>query len=241
MPKVFITGGAVRLGRGLALKFAEKGCDVAFSYYHSAEKAKVTSNEITKYNVRNYNFQVDLRNYKQLRAEFEKMIDVFGIPDVVINNAAVFPPQKSLTELKVEEWHSVLDANLNSVFYVSKIFAEYAENNSKIINIASIGAMEIWDGRIPYHVSKAGVLQLTQALARDLAPRISVNSISPGTIVIEGEPDGENVPAISADRTPMKRNANIDDIFNVCYFLATTENFITGTNIIVDGGYSLTR
>jgi 3-oxoacyl-[acyl-carrier protein] reductase len=126
MPKVFITGGAVRLGRGLALKFAEKGWDVAFSYYHSAEKAKVTSNEITKHNVRNYNFQVDLRNYKQLCAEFEKMIDVFGIPDVVINNAAVFPPKKSLTELKVEEWHSVLDANLNSVFYVSKIFAEYA-------------------------------------------------------------------------------------------------------------------
>ncbi len=241
MSKLFISGGAKRLGRGLALKFAEKGWDVAFSYYHSIDKADKTAGELRQYNINVYHFQADARNYNQMQDEFDKMAKLFGIPDVVINNAAVFPAKKSLTQLTVDEWHNVLNTNLNSVFYLSKIFAEYAPENAKIINIASIGALEIWDGRIPYHVSKAAVLQLTKALARDLAPRISVNAISPGTIVIENEPDDDSVPSISAQKTPMKRNATVDDIFEPCYFLATTGNFITGTNIIVDGGYSLTR
>jgi pteridine reductase len=82
---------------------------------------------------------------------------------------------------------------------------------------------------------------LTKALAADLAPDIAVNSISPGAIDIEGEPAGETIPRIAKHKTPMKRNAGVENIFKGCLFLSDSDNFITGTDIVIDGGYSLTR
>jgi 3-oxoacyl-[acyl-carrier protein] reductase len=241
MPKVFITGGARRLGRGLALEYAKAGWDVAFSYFRSEDKAGKTLFDLQQYGKNFYSFRADVRSYEQMQSGFIQMIDSFGVPDVLINNAAMFPKKSNLKQLDINDWHNVLDTNLNSVFYTSKIFADYAKSGAKIINIASIGAYEIWDGRIAYHVSKAAVIQLTKALARDLAPDMAVNSLSPGTIEMEGEPDGSTVPKINIDKTPMKRNARIDDVFKACLFLSTDENFITGTDIVVDGGYSLKR
>ena len=241
MPRILITGGAKRLGKGLALLFAKKGWDIAFSYFHSSDKAENTLLNIKQKNVSAYAFQADVRDYNSIQSGFVKMKKEFGIPDVLINNAAIFPNKQSLNELAVEDWQNVINTNLNSVFYTSKIFAENAAKNSRIINIASIGAFEIWDGRIAYHVSKAGVIQLTKALARELAPDISVNAVSPGTIDIENEPDSENVPQISNTKIPMKRYATVEDVFEACLFFAENSNFVTGTNIIVDGGYSLSK
>jgi len=241
MAKVFITGGAKRLGRGLALKYAEAGFDVAFSYYHSKSQAKDTFDSIKKHNVNAYSFRADVRDFEQMKKAMYAMFGTFGIPNIIINNAAVFPNKQSLKELSVNEWHNVLDTNLSSIFYTAKIFSEKAGAGAKIINIASIGAYEIWEGRIAYHVAKAGVIQLTKVLARDLAPNITVNSVSPGTIEIENEPDSDSIPKISYERTPMGRHASVDDIFKACIFLSTNNDFITGTDIVVDGGYSLTR
>jgi len=238
---VFITGGARRLGRGLALAFAEQGWNTAFSYFSSEDKSKTTFDEIISRGVKTYKFKADLRDYNSIETGFSKMISDFQTPDVIINNAGIFPPKQILDQIDVSEWNNIMNSNLNSVFHVSKIFSKYAKPNSAIINIASIGAFEIWSGRIPYHVSKSAVIQLTKALARELAPRITVNCVSPGTINISDEPDEKHVPIINESKTPMKRNAKINDVFDACFFFAEKRGFITGENLIVDGGYNLTR
>lgn len=241
MSLVLITGGARRLGRGLVLEYAKIGWDVAFCYNNSETKASETMNEIYNFSVKAFSSKADITNYDDLKEFFRNVIKNIGTPNVLINNAAIFPPQTSLNDLTPETWHQIIDTNLSSVFYTSKLFAGLALQDSKIINISSIGAYEIWKGRIPYHVSKAGVIQLTRALAHELAPEISVNSISPGTINLTDEPDERWVPAVDNKKTPMKRHANISDIFNLCYYLSTTSNFITGQDFVVDGGYNLTR
>lgn len=241
MPIVLITGGARRLGRGLALEYARKGWDVAFCYNNSGYKAINTLDELKQFGVNAYSGKADITDYNELQKFFRDVVSNIGLPNVIINNAAIFPQQTSLQDLQVEEWRRIIDTNLSSIFYTSKIFSNYPAKNSKIINIASIGAYEIWKGRVPYHVSKAGVIQLTKVLARELAPDISVNSISPGTIKMTDEPDEAWVPAVDNNRTPMQRPANITDIFNLCFFLSTSSNFITGQDFVVDGGYSLTR
>ena len=106
--------------------------------------------------------------------------------------------------------------------------------------MASLGGTEVWKNRTPYNVSKAGVIQLTKSLARDLAPLVSVNCISPGTIEIKNESPSEPL-RISNERIPFLRFGNIDDIFDAVNFFATASQFITGNNLIVDGGYSLSR
>src|SRR5690606_4446286 len=132
------------------------------------------------------------------------------------------------------------DVNLKGELFTSQRFSQLAKPNSRIINIASLGALEIWKGRVPYHISKSALLHLTKAMAVELAPNISVNCVCPGAIHIPEEP-AEDSSLISTDKIPMKRYGNVDDIFDAVYFFATCSAYITGQNIIVDGGYHYSR
>jgi NAD(P)-dependent dehydrogenase (short-subunit alcohol dehydrogenase family) len=139
--------------------------------------------------------------------------------------------------LTPELWNSTFDINLRAAYYLSKIFSDKAEAGSSIVNIASLGAEKIWDRRIAYNVSKSALVQLTKAMARDLAPRIRVNSVSPGSILIH-EKDSAQRSDIRTDRIPMQRQGRISDIFETVYFL-TNASYINGVNINVDGGLHL--
>jgi NAD(P)-dependent dehydrogenase (short-subunit alcohol dehydrogenase family) len=178
--------------------------------------------------------QADLTKSSEVRVQFDKVFREFGIPSVLVNNSGFYPPKKSLIELDEDLWQQTIDINLKSQYITSKIFAEQAHKHSRIINLASLGAFRIWDGRIPYHASKAGVIHQTRAMAFDLAPNISVNSISPGIIVVpENEPD---IPKPKPETIPMGRYGDIDDLFSAVYFFATCSHYITVQNIAVDGG-----
>jgi NAD(P)-dependent dehydrogenase (short-subunit alcohol dehydrogenase family) len=109
----------------------------------------------------------------------------------------------------------------------------------RIVNIASLGAFQIWKDRIPYNVSKAAVVQLTKALARSLAPDIMVNAVAPGAIAIPDEPAAGGM--IAPSRIPMGRHGSTDDIFNAVYFFADTATYITGQTLIVDGGLNIAQ
>lgn len=240
MKNIFITGSGKRIGRALALNFAKKGWNVTVHYNSSKNEAEKTYEEIKKYNVKSTLVKADVRNYYELKSAFEKSNDEIGIPDVLVNNSGIFPKKTKIEDIDEEFWDNTLNINLRGEFFASKIFSEFAKKNSKIINFASLGAFEIWQNKIPYNVSKAGVIQLTKALARELAPNISVNSISPGTIEIPGEA-GPDPHLISTEKIPMGRYGTTDDIFEAVHFFATCSNFITGQNISVDGGYHLFR
>ncbi len=239
MSKVLITGSGKRLGKGLALEFAKKGWDVAVHCNSSFHLATETMNEINKLNCNSIILNANLQNFDEVKNLFIKMITEFGVPDVLVNNAGVFPKKRTLSNLSIDEWQETLDTNLNSVLYTSKIFGEIANDGAKIVNIASIGGLEIWNGRIPYNVSKSALITLTEALARELAPKITVNCVSPGTIEIANEPASEKL--ISIDNIPAKRYGTVYDIFEAVYFFATSNNYITGNNLIVDGAYRFAR
>ncbi len=239
MPKVLITGSGRRLGKGLAAKFAECGWEIGIHYNNSAKGALEFSEELSKKGINTILLHADLRNEQEISNMFDLLKEKSWIPNVLINNSGMFPAKKSISQLKADLWDEVMDINLKSIFLTSKLFAEIADQNAKIINIASIGGIEVWDGRIPYNVSKAGLIKLTEVLSRELAPNISVNCVSPGTLLIDDEPAIEKL--ISIDKIPAKRYGKVQDIFEAVWFFANCTNYITGNHIIVDGAYRFNR
>lgn len=242
MALVLITGSGRRIGKGLAIEFARKGWDVVIHFNSSEESALETKGYLEKnFGVKVSIFSCDLRNIKESLEIFEKVFKEIGIPNVLVNNAAIFPPRRSLEEIDEEIWDVTLTINLKAYLFVAKTFAKYASDGARIINIGSLGGIETWKGRIPYNISKAGVIQLTKSLAKELAPRIAVNCVNPGTIFIPYEPNQIDSHLIPIGKIPMQRYGTILDVFDAVYFFSTCSNFITGQVINVDGGYHLDR
>lgn len=236
MPKVIITGSGRRMGRAIAIAFAEKGWDIVIHYNHSENEAAATYKAVVETGAKAMLVKADVRSSAEVKAMFQKITNEFGIPDALVNNSGIYPERIPLTEIPDELWDDVINTNLRGEFFCSREFARIARPGARIINIASLGALEVWKHRIPYNVSKTGVLQLTKALARELAPDITVNSICPGEIEMPGEPAVDS-SQISLGRIPMNRLGNTGDIFSAVYFFATCSDYITGQNLTVDGGY----
>lgn len=242
MATVLITGSGRRIGRGLAIEFARKGWSVIIHYNESKDLAFQTKEYIEKlYGVSSFVFHCDLRETSKIVSTFQSVFQSYAIPDVLVNNAGVFPAKKELTELDEEIWSNTITINLTAYLFVSKAFSELAKEGARIINIGSLGGIETWKGRIPYNISKAGVVQLTKSLAKELAPKVTVNCVNPGTIYIPDEPNQIDSPLLPISKIPMQRYGTIQDVFDAVYFFATCSNFITGQVISVDGGYHLDR
>jgi NAD(P)-dependent dehydrogenase (short-subunit alcohol dehydrogenase family) len=243
---VLITGAGRRIGRALALGFARQGWNVAVHYGHSADGADKTAEDVRSLGVEAVTVQADVRSRESIRAAIASAADHFGRLDVLVNNAGIYPPAKPIAEVDEELWRSVLETNLYGEFFAAQAAAEImlarqADSTTeagRIINISSLGAFQIWKDRVAYNVSKAGVVQLTRALARTLAPHIMVNSVAPGAIEIPEEPAGK---MIAAERIPMQRYGSTDDIFNAVWFFASSATYITGQTLIVDGGLNIAQ
>lgn len=240
MSLVFITGAARRIGRNLAINFAKKGWDIAINYNKSESQAYETRDLCRSYGVKAEIYKADVSDKAKIIIAFDKSISDLGIPNVLINNAGIFPERKNIDEISEKLIDETFGVNLKGEFFTSQYFSQLAKPNSRIINIASLGGLEVWKGRLPYHISKSALLHMTRALAIELAPNISVNSVSPGAIHIPEEP-ADDSSLISIDKIPMNRYGIADDIFDAVYFFATTTNYITGQNINVDGGYHYSR
>jgi NAD(P)-dependent dehydrogenase (short-subunit alcohol dehydrogenase family) len=248
---VFITGSGRRIGRALALGFAERGWRVAIHYGHSADRAEETLAEVKALGVDAITVAADVRNREEIRRAIFEARDHFGRIDVLVNNAGIYPDPVPAAEVTEDLWREVIETNLYGEFFAAQAAAEAMMEGSStggapggapggaIVNIASLGAFQIWKNRIPYNVSKAGVLQLTRALARSLAPSITVNSVAPGTIEIPDDPAPGKL--LAADRIPMRRHGTTDDIFRAVWFFAVEARYITGQTLIVDGGLNIAQ
>lgn len=240
MSVVFITGAGRRIGKSLAINFAKKGWDVAINYNSSESLALETADICRAHGVQANVYKADVSNKAEIIKAIDKSIEELGLPDVLVNNAGVFPERTKIAEIEESLIDSTFGINLKGEFFTSQYFSQLAKPNSRIINIASLGAFEVWKGRLPYHVSKSALIQMTRALAIELAPNISVNSVSPGAIEVVDDPANDS-SLISVDKIPMKRYGTPQDIFDAVYFFATTTNYITAQNITVDGGYHYSR
>ncbi|MCC7437701.1 MAG: SDR family oxidoreductase [Armatimonadetes bacterium] len=244
---IVITGAGRRIGRGLALRFAQRKWNVVIHYGSSEEAAQQTLRDVESLGARGLLVQADVRDRAAFRNAIATGANHFGSLDVLVNNAAIYPPTRPIADVTQELWDQVIETNLSSEFFAAQAAAQIMQQQpinqrgeqGRIINFASLGAYQIWRDRLPYNVAKGAVLQLIRALARALAPTIPVNGIAPGTIEIPEDPAPGTL--LSADRIPARRYGTIDDIFNAVWFLANDATYITGQTLLIDGGLSIAQ
>lgn len=233
-----VTGGAVRLGREIALGLAQDGYGIALHYRSSSEAADQTAREIEAYNVPCTLVQADLSDPTQIKSMFETTYGLDYPLSVLVNSAAIMP-RGNLTELTVDEWDATLDLNLRAPWLCAKAATRLMQaRGGVIINLSDTGARKTWSGFPAYTISKAGLEVLTRLLARTLAPQIRVNAVAPGLILRSDDTDLADWQRL-VDRLPAKHPGAPQDVVQAVLFLIHHQ-YITGETLIVDGGYQLT-
>ena len=230
-----VTGGAVRVGRAIALSLAGAGADVAIGYWGSAGAARATVADLGARGVRAVAIRADLRRPAEARRLVATAARHLGRVDVLVNSAALFFRTPFL-ETTPAQFDRLIAVNLRGAFVASQSAARLmARRGGRIVNIADVGGVRAWPGYVAYGISKAGVLMLTKGLAAALAPRIQVNAVAPGLVLA---PDGFSraARARSAARVPMRRWGAPTDVAEAVRFFATCPDFITGQVLFVDGG-----
>ena len=231
-----VTGAARRIGREIALALAEAGAQVGVNFNSSAAEAEKTVAEIHARGGGAVALQADVSSAAQVQQLVMAAEEKLGPVDILVNNAGIFAPGE-WDKINEEDWDLFMSVNLKSQFLCAQAVARGMKRRGrgKIVNLASLGGLEVWSGYIPYSVSKAGVIQLTRLLARALAPEVQVNAVAPGTIQFPGEePDQRYI-----ESAPMKRTGAGRDIAAAVLFFCTASDFITGQILAVDGGHSL--
>jgi pteridine reductase len=230
-----VTGGAVRVGLEIARGLADAGARGG-GHLRSAEAARAAVRDPQARGVR----AVARGGPGRLREARACGVAVrrLGRLDILVNNAALFVRTPVLTTTPAQ-FDRLLAVNLRAPFFVSQAAARaMGRRGGRIINIADVGAVRAWAGYVPYGISKAGVVMLTRGLAVALAPRIQVNAVAPGVVLLpEGFPrqSGRRLAA----RIPMGRHGRPADVAEAVRFFATCSDYITGQVLFVDGGASL--
>jgi NAD(P)-dependent dehydrogenase (short-subunit alcohol dehydrogenase family) len=241
MPVVFVTGAGKRLGRAFALHFAQNGWDVVVHYHSSEAGALKTVEEIKSLGQNAIAVIANVQNKSELQEAFKKGVEALGVPGCVVSNAGVLPMRSEFQDISDDLWENTFDVNVKSHLYLAQIYDEFLKSfkkeTGKMVVLASLGGREIWKERIPYNTSKAATIQLSKALARELAPRVAVNCVCPGAIKIEGEPNANEKMMMAEDKIPMQRYGSAADVCDAVYFFATCSPYITAQTLTVDGGY----
>lgn len=230
-----VTGAGRRVGQAIAVALAQAGCDVAVHYHGSAAGAQETARAVEQAGRRAKLLQADLSDAAAARKLPDQAAAAFKRLDVVVNSAAVMV-REPVEEVTPESWDATLDLNLRAMFFVSQgAIAHLRRAKGKIVNIADLAGLEPWPAYVTHCVSKAGVIMLTKALARALAPDIAVNAIAPGAVLLPDEWDEQSRQHIEAT-TPLARLGSPADVVAAVKFLLAGTDYVTGTILVVDGG-----
>jgi len=240
-----VTGGNGGIGLGLAHGLADAGADIAVVGRNETKSAAAVA-DLKARGVKAIAVTTDVTDKAAVAAMIDRVVKEFGRIDILINNAGM-SIRKPPHELELDEWHKVIDTNLTSAFLCSKLAypALKASGNGKVINIGSMMSIFGASFATAYAASKGGIVQYTRACANAWAPdNIQVNAILPGWIDTDltrgarSEVAGLHERVLA--RTPAKRWGDIDDFAGIATFLASpASNFVTGTAIPVDGGFSI--
>jgi NAD(P)-dependent dehydrogenase (short-subunit alcohol dehydrogenase family) len=233
---VIVTGASNGIGRAISFAYAENGAKVVLA--DIAEKAgKQAVDQIRQQGGEALFVKTDVRNKEDMINLVKTSKHTYGTVDILINNAGK-SSFKSIYELTVDEWEDIMSTNLRSVFLGSREAAKYIRQNEKggsIVNIASTRALMSEPNSEPYAASKGGIVALTHALAASLSEdRITVNAISPGWIETG---DYSTLRDVDHQQHLSQRVGKPSDVARACLYLTDEENnFVTGINIVVDGG-----
>ncbi|SKC76454.1 3-oxoacyl-[acyl-carrier-protein] reductase [Maledivibacter halophilus] len=239
----FVTGGSRGIGRAISIKMAEKGANVVVGYKNNTMAAQSTIDEIDRYSVKSMKISLDISKNEEVIKTVDRIINKFGKIDILVNNAGI-TRDSMLQKMNIEQWHEVLNSNLNSVYFCTKAVVSHMlkRRYGKIINITSLGAFYGNVGQVNYCSSKAGIVGFTKSLAAELGKKgICVNAVGPGCIKTDML---MQVPQKVLDkmikRIPLKRLGEGEDVASAVVFLASDDSeYIVGQTIIVDGGLGL--
>lgn len=241
-----ITGAARGIGESIAIKFAEHGADIAFTYVSdsSAERANKLVDQITSLGSKAKAFQSNAANYEACELFINDVVAAFGKIDICVNNAGI-SKDNLLLRMTPDQWDEVMQVNLKSVFNMTKqvIKPMMKAKSGSIINMSSVIGEMGNAGQSSYAASKAGVIGFTKSVAKELGSRnIRCNAVAPGFVETDMTSylqEGNSAEKYKA-MIPLGKFASGEDIANVCLFLASEMgNYITGQTISACGGMNI--
>ncbi|MCI9076855.1 MAG: SDR family oxidoreductase [Dorea sp.] len=249
----FITGGGSGLGVGIADALTEQGADIVLADI-ALDKAEAAAEALRAKGFKAYSVKMDITDYDDVKAAMDKAEEMAGSLDILINNAGLTKMQ-NIEDIREEDWDIVFDINVRGTFRCCQVFADLVKarkGEGRIVNIASNAAKVTFPGQAHYNASKAAIVNMTQSLAKELAPTINVNAVCPGAIdtamlrfcmdrTIEDAPEDEK-PTIEELRmawgpSQIKRLIQPIEVGRIVAFLASDAAYIIrGQSISIDAG-----
>jgi 3-oxoacyl-[acyl-carrier protein] reductase len=235
-----VTGASKGIGRAIAIRYAEEGANVAFTYLSSVEQGQALEAELMAKGVKAKGYRSDASDFAQADKLINDVVADFGSLDILINNAGI-TQDNLLLRMTEEMWNNVINVNLKSCFNTVKAVAKpmMKQRGGSIINMTSVVGLKGNAGQANYAASKAGIVGFTKSIALELGSRgIRSNAIAPGFIETEmtGKLDEKTVQSWR-DAIPLKRGGRPEDVADACVFLGSDRSsYITGQVIQVDGG-----
>ena len=239
MKTALITGGAARIGAQIVKTLHHNQFNIIIHCNQSKDKAQLLCDELNL--IRANSAEIVSGNLNNID-ELDSLVNSIKSIDLLVNNASVFYP-KSVEDSEMKDWDDVININLKAPFFLSKGLSKtLSKNDGSIINIIDIHSERPLKKHAIYNISKAGLKMLTQTLAKELAPKIRVNGVSPGSILwpqdsAEISEDDKN---LMLERIALHRQGSPQDIADTVLFLANS-NYITGQIINIDGGRTLSQ
>jgi 3-oxoacyl-[acyl-carrier protein] reductase len=236
-----ITGGSRGIGEGVAIKFAEEGANIAFTYVSSDEKARILEEKLSSYGVKAKGFKSNAGVYADAEKTVSEVLKEFSTIDICVNNAGI-SRDNLLLRMTEQQWDEVMETNLKSIYNITKqvIRPMMKARSGSIINMSSIIGVKGNAGQSSYAASKAGIIGFTKSIALELGSRnVRCNAIAPGFIETDMThylTEGDASKAFM-DKIPLNRFGTTEDIANAALFLASPmSTYITGQVLSVCGG-----
>ena len=233
-----VTGASRGIGKAIAIELAKQGADVVVNYSRDEESAMGVVEEIRKIGCKGIAIKADVSNFEEVKAMFKVVKREFGSLDILVNNAGIIM-DRTLQNMGIDDWNSVIKTNLKGVFNVTSNALHLIREGGRIINISSIVALDGNFGQTNYAASKAGIIGFTKSLAKELGKHgITVNAVAPGLIetdILKSMPNARREELARA--IPLGRSGIPQDVANLVVFLASKNaSYITGDVISIDGG-----
>jgi pteridine reductase len=233
--RTLVTGGAIRLGRDVALGLADRGAQVSIGYFASRDAAAETAAELARRGAGGHAFEADLTQVPAAHRLVEDAARAMGGLDVLVHAASgAFAPKPAL-DLDEAAWDMAIGSTLKGGFFCAQAAARrMGDDGGTIVFITDVAGIEPWPAFAAHGAAKAGLVYLTKVLARAWGPRIRVCGVAPGTVLLSAGAS-EQVVAESAAQTVLGRVGTPDDVMQAIDYLLEAE-YVTGTQLIVDGG-----
>jgi 3-oxoacyl-[acyl-carrier protein] reductase len=234
-----ITGASRGIGKSIAIKFAQEGCNIAFTDLFEDETMKATEKELEAFGIKTKGYASDASKFDETENVVNKILDEFGCIDILVNNAGI-TKDTLLMRMTEDQWDAVINVNLKSVFNFTKAVQRtmLKQRSGSIINMSSVVGVSGNAGQTNYSASKAGIIGFTKSVARELGSRgIRSNAIAPGFIITEmtakiPEKDRQKWEA----QIPLKRGGTPEEVAGVALFLASElSSYVSGQVIQVCG------